>query len=834
MRQAHLASRSRVVERIVDAGAAHPIVLVIAAAGFGKSVALDGYSASVGNGCARFNVGPEHRTVDRFARGLTDALSPKRLCRCVVVDNLNVVQDEAEVVAFLVGLIDRTKSQLRWIVASRSTLGLPIGRWLAYNDCDLVVDAADLKFTLPEVADAARDLGFVAEEDEAADVLRVTEGWPAMVNVALRFSMRSSDRPKLRAPVRDAARRFFQEEVAPGLTRDERDVLAVAAVLPEIDIRALDLAGFKDALQIVEQFRARTGWIEEISAGLFRCPDLLRDFLRHEIELLGAHEQESIYGRAAHALETDGKVECALDAYVTARSQPDVLRLLESGGFGLLERGRGDAVSRAIDSLKEATRRNSARVLALRGVLQSLAGNPVRAEALLRRSLSRAQGDRELVASATVRLALLLTNQGGDITELLLPVADDALQSATSRAEALSLLAAQRALAGDVTAARDAMGRVDELLIYVDLESARAKVLQRLGVAAMYVGEPERARHALGQAAGLAMELQLFSLASRAYANLSNLMLHRFDDVVWQLWYAEQALFAATKAGDAFDIETATLQLLDAELRYGRTERSAALEDQLASMRTGDQSRMHYLTPSRALRLAWEGRFAEAHRLLVPCWSKLHHEFDRAVCGAQCALFLALDGKRRTSISLTTSLAEFIGDIQTEGPFTVRSIAMAQLCCGIAEALNGRFTHAERVVRQISSGAEDAVVVLMANIAEELVAVTRRRSRRDSEATSSMLQRLAALGYTHVSLLFESVWKVLEARKPDAETDRLTTAESAILRLLGEGLSPKEIATRRGCSIHTVRAHTANSIAKLRCNGRGEAIALGRRLGILD
>jgi ATP/maltotriose-dependent transcriptional regulator MalT len=835
MSEPGVVARPRVLQRLSDA-ATHRILLIVAAAGCGKTIALDAYAATLGRGCVRFDVGPEHRTLDAFVRGLTDAFSPAhRICETVIVDGVQVVQDDAAITGFLLGLISRTKANVRWILASRATVGLPVGTWLAHGDCNLVIDAADLRLTIEEARDAARDLGFAVEDDQLAGVLEFTEGWPAATNVALRACMRSVDAPKLHGIVREASRRFWKEQVYPGVDAGERDVLAVAAVLPEIDVRILQSAGFANARRAIETFGAKTGLIEEVSGSLYRCrPQLFADFLRHQTELLPAPEHQVVYARAARALESHGNIECALDGYVAAGSQADVLRLLESAGFDLLERGRGDVASRAIDSLKETTRRSSPRILALRGVLQSLAGNPVRAEALLRRSLSRAQGDRDLVASATMRLALLLTNQGDDIAELLIPLADDSEQSATNRAEAWSLLAAQRALSGHADTAKNAMERVAELIIDIDLESVRAKVLQRIGVAAMYIGESERARESLSQAAGLATELRLYNLASRAYANLSNLMLHRFDDVPWQLWYAEQASIAAIKAGNAFDIETATLQLLYAELRCGRSERSAALEDQLTEMRVGDQSRTHYLTPSKALRLAWEGRFSEAHRMLAPCWNRLHHDFDRAVCGAHCALFFAIDGKRQVSITLTKRVVEVIAGIETEGPYSVRSIAMAHLCCGIAEAINGRSTHADRIVRRVATNADDEVVALMATIADELIIHTSRRSRRESDVLAQALGRLASLGYTHISLLFESVRKVLEARKPEAETGGLTPVERVVLRFLAEGLSPKEIAARRGCSVHTIRAHTANSIAKLRCNGRSEAIALGRRMGILD
>jgi DNA-binding CsgD family transcriptional regulator len=54
------------------------------------------------------------------------------------------------------------------------------------------------------------------------------------------------------------------------------------------------------------------------------------------------------------------------------------------------------------------------------------------------------------------------------------------------------------------------------------------------------------------------------------------------------------------------------------------------------------------------------------------------------------------------------------------------------------------------------------------------------------------------------------------------------------LRMLEAGLGTKEIAGRSGRSVYTVRAHVANAIAKLGCNGRAAAIATARRLGVMD
>jgi ATP/maltotriose-dependent transcriptional regulator MalT len=818
--------RPRIVE-CIELASSRAIVLIIGPAGYGKSIALSQYLRALGGRHTRFNGRNGCHDLLEWTHAALEEFDGT-----IAVDGLESVGDD--ILRCIVALIERTKTRIRWILASRSSIGLPTGTWLAYGDCGLAIDAGDLQFTLEESSEAARSLDLNVAEDDLRDVLEFTGGWPVAMSIAFQAFPRSTDRRELHAAIRDASQHFWLEQVYSSIDDHERTLLSVAATLPQIDIGVLCLADFENALQLVEALRKRTGLLSEETNGIYRAPTLFLDFVRHQTALRGTHERQTIHLRAARALETAGRVEAALSSYVAGRSLSNVLRLLESHGFELLERGRSEATSQAIDALDDATRRNSARILALRGVLQSLAGNPVRAEVLLRRSLFRSHGDRDLTASTTLRLALLLTNRGLDIADLVLPIADDNKQSASRRGEALSLLAAQRALAGNKEGAKNVMSRVEAVLPEIDIDSVRAKILQRIGVASVYVGEAEKAREALAQSASLAMELQLYSLASRAYANLSNLMLHRFDDVGWQLWYAEQGSLAAFKAGDAFDVETASLQLLDAELRCGKSERGSKLEDQLAAIRAGDQSRTHYLIPSKALRLAWGGRFADAHRLLAPCWMRLHHDIDRAVSGAQCALYLALDMRRQASVSLSTEIVALLKRTEAQGPFSVRSIAMAHVCCALAEAVNGRFMQAERISRQVTSDTNDAVVALMANVAAEMIAAIRGSGRRAFEAISPLLERLTPLGYAHMAQLMESVGRDLARQKFSGEINQLTRVERATLRLLAEGLSPKEIANRRARSVLTVRTHIANAIWKLRCNGLSQAIALSREMGILD
>jgi DNA-binding CsgD family transcriptional regulator len=64
-------------------------------------------------------------------------------------------------------------------------------------------------------------------------------------------------------------------------------------------------------------------------------------------------------------------------------------------------------------------------------------------------------------------------------------------------------------------------------------------------------------------------------------------------------------------------------------------------------------------------------------------------------------------------------------------------------------------------------------------------------------------------------------------------TTPLTLREEEVLRLLVEGLRNKEIAARLGISERTATFHVGNVLSKLGADGRGEAVALAYRLGLV-
>lgn len=81
-----------------------------------------------------------------------------------------------------------------------------------------------------------------------------------------------------------------------------------------------------------------------------------------------------------------------------------------------------------------------------------------------------------------------------------------------------------------------------------------------------------------------------------------------------------------------------------------------------------------------------------------------------------------------------------------------------------------------------------------------------------------------------LDLLFENNAK----KEPRPEPYHLTASEIEIVRLIGEGLTNKEIANRKFLSVHTIMTHRKNILRKLNISSASELIMYAIRNGIID
>jgi DNA-binding NarL/FixJ family response regulator len=78
-------------------------------------------------------------------------------------------------------------------------------------------------------------------------------------------------------------------------------------------------------------------------------------------------------------------------------------------------------------------------------------------------------------------------------------------------------------------------------------------------------------------------------------------------------------------------------------------------------------------------------------------------------------------------------------------------------------------------------------------------------------------------------LLEKGDWK-----KEMQENTSLTPAEIEIVKLIAEGMTTKEIASRKNVSFHTIMTHRKNIFRKARVNNASELVMYAIRAGIID
>jgi DNA-binding NarL/FixJ family response regulator len=512
-------------------------------------------------------------------------------------------------------------------------------------------------------------------------------------------------------------------------------------------------------------------------------------------------------------------------------AEPEILRLLRAHGFQLMEQAHADAVNRAVEALSPETRATDPLVLGLRGVREAHAGRFDRAESLLERAIS-VSTDRAFSGELAARLAYVLFNQGRDVIALLEPYAADEALPNVVRAKALSFLVPAYAYAQRKDDAYAAMSKAEEFAGIVESEELRAQLFQRMGIAGVTLVAPfDHVCGLFSRAQALSNDNGLYVTLAAALGGLGTAALFYADDIAKTVWYAQQSMNAAQKAGDRLSVQNSLLLQIHVETRRGNSERVLALEQQFGSATTTDVSRLGWVIPAHAMRAAWDGRFDEAYRLLSTVADKtLFYNFDRVFNSAVQSIYAVSAGKRERAIELVASTLQEIDESEF-GYFYGRVTAeIARALCAVTEAIAGRVTHAQRILAR--KPMEDTPTVEA--VRQCALAVCRVvKSPALGDEVLEAIEQVRAVGHGGVGMVVERAIAALLGSQAGDESP-LTKAEMDVLAALSQGRSPKEIAHETGRSVYTIQAHIQNVIRKLGCSGRNEALSVARRRGLVS
>jgi DNA-binding CsgD family transcriptional regulator len=478
-----------------------------------------------------------------------------------------------------------------------------------------------------------------------------------------------------------------------------------------------------------------------------------------------------------------------------------------------------------LDSVVNAcTRGTAGELVTLRGRLESgstgalLAdaviahcdGDVARADRILRNAWHECDGVA-CRAVAEMWLPILISLQRFEEAESIL--ADDRIDTAEARFAALRcVIAASR---GDAPRSRELAADAESGLADEADPTVRARVHQRLALAAFLRTEPEVALRHAAAAVALARSNRAHRTAatahSVAYATHSSIT----GDVLAALRSARDMAADATLAGDRSYRALGLVAAYEVLVELADDDGVAATLELLRATPLPEQYAERFsCRVADAMTQATHGDFAAARNVFVV----LADEDGRS------------PGERALSRSLAALCNLAVGDEDAARKLSRRAIG------GSARPPAGLPAYELRH-RRLARAIGCATCLLLG----DAVRADRRADAMLVRADANIAGLVGAGRGVKAAVLSPNVRgyaRLIEAvfarRSALAGAGPLTATEIEIFRQLDAGFNAPQIASAQGRSPYTIRTHVRNAIEKLHARGRLDALARARRLGLLQ
>ncbi len=376
--------RGRLLEALRRGVPAHPLSLVCAGAGYGKTTLLASFADAYPAGVVWYSLGPEDADFAVFLRHLAAGMqshsrrfgrslraflaegqvSPRAAATAagaflndlarmrepvaVILDDFHSVSGNPAPAQFLSIVLENLKSPVRFVVASRSEPPLPVARLRARRQV-FELGPADLAFSREELGALLRTVYGREPGEEAVDLLaRSTEGWVAAVQLVL-----AGDPARTGTGLPGALRRagqpgsalhdYLAEEVLDRQPAELRTWMLRSSVFDEIDPGLVDAVleeGGSEARLLDLVARRLLLPFEGTKGPVYRYHALLLDFLRRRLRAeRGAEESERLHRLAAEAFRERGDLVAAARQLALSGNPGLLAAFLRDHGLTLVDQG---------------------------------------------------------------------------------------------------------------------------------------------------------------------------------------------------------------------------------------------------------------------------------------------------------------------------------------------------------------------------------------------------------------------------------------------------------------------------------------------------------------
>ena len=441
---AHAVDRPSLRRRL-DQALSHPLAVIVAPAGAGKSVLLAQWAASrpelhfVWMHIDQRDDDPVHFS-QRLLHGLS-AIRPELADLgplvamhggglgtpmleelgaqmadlpdvVIVLDDLHHVSN-ATLLADLGRLVDVLPGNVHLVLSTRVDLPLAWSRhrmrltMTEIRQADLALDVAESTELLERIA------GRTMSPDSVTALVNRTEGWAAGLQLAAMTLRQYDDADEFVIEFSGSDRLvadYLTEEVLQGQSDRRREFLLRVSVLDELSADLVaHLTGEPHAQLVLEELERESMFLVPLDTHRtrFRFHHLFRDLMRYRLRVEDPSAEAPLLRQAAEWHLQRGEVSQAVEFLLRAREWERVLEIVLSLGSDVFERGQMATVIRWIEGVPEAIRAGRHSVSLLLAFLKGVDGQAAAGEDLARQVMTDPTANDGERLCAMVLLTLL-------------------------------------------------------------------------------------------------------------------------------------------------------------------------------------------------------------------------------------------------------------------------------------------------------------------------------------------------------------------------------------------------------------------------------------------
>jgi LuxR family transcriptional regulator, maltose regulon positive regulatory protein len=848
------------VTALIERAAAHPVTMITAPAGAGKTLAcaIWAQSATRSSRVAWLTVDEGDRDPSRFwanvAAALADGSAPPPAPEPALVprsrsasDDLpvslaNAVRGSGSLVTLVLDdvhalaggsvlselsfLVHHAPIGLRLILCGRYAPGLQLAKMrVGGNLAEL--DATDLACATTEADPYLAKLGLRVAPVERDDLLRYTEGWMAGLRLAALATRGSPAASHVGSD--PAAADYLRDEILDRQPAGIRQFLLRTSMAGRLSGEFADwLTGGSGGARVLDRLVRENSLVVRDSDGQYRYHPFLRDQLTAELRRQLPEEVPLLAARAARWHAARGEAVEAVRCSAEAGDWDFASRALAEGGIAAALGGRAAELEEVIGRFPADRRADDPAVAAALGAARLCRGGPECAVAYLDRA-QQTIGSCAPTVRPVVELwlaALRVMHSGDEPTLVRGRVLAERAQATAGTLPAHRALGTLWLALGtarlrrwEITDARRELGHAVRQLEAAGLAGLLARARGWQALAEALYGDLRAAAELIGAEERIPADPDAAGLVALAAAQLAldqddlssaGLLLDEADTTHFRRLPAEpdlgavEALIRARAALAGGDIAAAR-SLARLVRERGLDPLAAGVLEADVELRAGD-------LPLAAAALA-----STADEMSDDAADETASDRQRADQILARARLLLADGDPAGALKAAEECLDTAGVTLRDQITALLVGTVANRRLGTAEDAAALLEHALAIAEphgayrpflEAGMGVHSAIAILIPPASRAVAFAARVRER--------FVCQLPASG-----------------TRADAESPPLTLSELAVLRLLPSYLTNQEIAEALFLSVNTVKTHLRAVYRKLGVTSRRSAIARGRRLQLV-